>query len=103
LKHTNTHNLPQPLVSAILRDDYERIGHISVTGLIMPPRAYQLIKRHDAEIVEDVSEGLWRFLGNCAHQALEKADTRDHLVEERMTIEVNGWIISGKPDLLGEE
>jgi len=103
MERTNKYHLPEPLVSAILHDtyDYSKAGHISVTGLIQAPRQYQLVRRHDKEIEEDVSEGLWRFLGNCAHQAIERADTSDHLVEERLSIQVNNWTVTGKPDLLG--
>lgn len=103
MQYTNTANLPQPLVSAITYSDYDRVGDISVTGLIQPPRIRQLTIRHRDEIVEDVSEGIWRLIGSVGHKILERADTDNHLAEERLTMEIHGWTVSGKADLLGPD
>lgn len=97
---TNTENLPQPLVSAIQFSDYDSVGDISVTGLIQPPRIRQLTKRHNNEIVEDISEGIWRLIGSVGHKILERSNTDNHLSEERLTTKLLGWTISGKADLL---
>ena len=100
---TNKENLPQPLFSAIVADNYDKVGDISVSQLIKSPRQRALELRHDEEITVDASTMLWLLLGNTIHAVLERADTKDHLVEERLTMEVNGWVVSGKRDLLGDE
>src|SRR3990167_726063 len=97
---SNKYGLPQPLASAIMNDPYEAVGYISVTGLIKPPRIRLLEKRHKEEIVEDVSEHIWRLLGQSVHSVLERADTFNHFSEERMVADVLGWQVSGQPDLL---
>lgn len=103
MKWTNNLNLPQPLASAIMADYYDKVGDISANGLVLPPRIRQLEIRHDDEIVEDVSDGIWRLIGNIGHKILERADTTNHLPEERLTARVAGWVVSGKPDLLGPD
>lgn len=102
---TNKHSLPNPLVSAIKHyfADYDQVGDISVTGLIKPPRMRILEKRHDDEITVDASEFLYALQGLSIHAILEKADTFNHLSEERMTMGCNGWTVSGKPDLLSPD
>ncbi len=97
---TNVHGLPAPFVQAATYDSYHKVGDISITGLIKPPRVRILEKRHDAEITEDVSERVWLLLGSAVHAVLERIDSDNHLLEERLTAEVDGWTISGKPDLL---
>lgn len=101
MKYTNIANLPAPLVSALTYSDYDKVGDISVTGLTLPPRIRQLELRHDDEIVVDVSELIWRMIGSIGHKIIERADTDNHLSEERLTMELHGWTISGKADLLG--
>ena len=106
MNYTNTSNLPQPLVSAIQFSDYDKVGDISVTGLIQPPRISQLTKRHNNEITEDVSEGIWRLIGSIGHKILERADTDNHLSEERLQMysgDPDGWMVSGKADLLAPD
>ena len=53
---SNKFNLPQPLVSAVQRDPYQKAGDISVTSLIKAPRMRILEDRHDSEITIDVSD-----------------------------------------------
>jgi hypothetical protein len=100
---TNNANLPAPLVSAITYSDYDKVGDISVTSLLLPPRIRQLTRRHANEIVEDISEGIWRLMGSMGHKILERADTDNHLPEERLTTQLHGWTVSGKADLLAPD
>src|SRR5262245_6984769 len=100
MKWTNNWNLPAPLASAIIAEDYHKVGDISVTGLITPVRIRQLEIRYAHEIVEDVADGVWRLIGSIGHKILERADTPNDLKEERLTAEIAGWTVSGKPDLL---
>lgn len=103
MKITNKYDLPAPLVSAISNDQYDKVGDISITGLIKPPRMRWLEIRHDDEIVVDASELIWRLIGSVGHAILERADTDNHLAEERLTMPVLGWVISGKSDLLAPD
>lgn len=98
---TNTTGLPDALVRAVANDPYRQHGHISVTGLIQPPRIRQLELRHDAEIEEDVTRRLWLLLGSAVHAVLERTEDRQapELIEQRMFKEVLGWRVTGKPDL----
>lgn len=103
MRYTNNYNLPAPLVSAILNDAYDKVGDISITGLIKPPRMRQLELRHDDQLTEDVSDGIWRLIGSIGHAIIERADQDNHLAEERLTMPVLGWTISGKSDLLAPD
>jgi len=97
--HTNIHNLPGPLVTALSNDIYVKAGHISVTGLIQPPRIRQLMHRHKEKITEDVSDKIWMLLGSAVHSVLERAETANSLQEERLSAQVLGWKVSGMADL----
>jgi hypothetical protein len=99
---TNNYNLPQSLVSALSADWYTQHGHISVTGLIQPPRLRQLMLRYGDDIEEDVSDKIWMLLGSAVHDVLERADTTHSLQEERLATDVLGWIVTGKADLWEE-
>ena len=59
--------------------------------------------RHSDKISEDVSDHVWRLLGQSVHAILERSDTRNHLAEERLTADVLGWTVSGQADLLDAE
>jgi hypothetical protein len=100
MRITNRMNLPQPLVSAIERDPYVRVGDVSVTSLAKSPRQFWLERRNADEIEEDASDRIWALLGSTGHKILERADTDNHLSEERLTVRVLGWVLSGTPDLL---
>lgn len=96
---TNKYHIPSEIVSAIVRDPYYHDGRISVTALINSPRIHQLQKRHAKEIVQDVSERLFALYGQVAHGILERADDFEALHEERLSIQVNGWKVTGATDL----
>lgn len=99
---TNIAGLPEPLARAVRNDPYHKVGHISVTSLIKPPRMRELEQRYDEWIVEDASERIWMLLGSSVHAILERAALENHLIEERLTIDVLGWKVSGQPDLLDD-
>src|SRR5262245_49994218 len=101
---TNNLNLPQPLVDALAFDDYDRgESDITTTELSKPVRIRQLEIRHADEIAEDAADGMWRLLGNIGHKILERADTTNHLAEERIYATIGGWKVGGKIDLLGPD
>lgn len=48
----------------------------SITKLLTPPRIVQLLKKHESEIVTDVSDMWFTFRGSLAHLMLELASDR---------------------------
>lgn len=100
MKYTNEMNLPEALVSAIVNDTYSKgSADISVTQLIGPPKIRLLKKRHSDEITEDVTDHIWRLLGTNTHEIVERIKHPDALQEERLSVTVKGWKISGQADL----
>ena len=56
MKLTNKFNLPQTFVNVAMRPAYTKgKAHVSATELLNSPRIVQLKKKHDDDIVEDVS------------------------------------------------
>ena len=97
---TNKHNLPQTLVNLAMRDTYSRgKANISVTELIGSPRIRVLKNTHKGELTSDVSELLWSLLGRAMHTIVEQGADDQHIAEERLFLEVNGWKLSGGIDL----
>jgi hypothetical protein len=101
MKITNLYNLPEPLVSVVENDPYttEVDWDISTTTLLSPPRIAQLKKRNDNELVEDVSENIYRLIGTNTHHILERVTTKHCIKEKRFSAYVNGWKVSGQIDL----
>src|SRR3990167_2684259 len=94
---TNVHALPDNIVRALTRDDYDVVGDISITSLLRPPQMAYLEDAHKDEITEDVSDLVWRVWGSAAHQILYWAQDKEAVVaEKRLTMEVAGWTVSGK-------
>ncbi len=97
---TNKHNLPKTLVNLAMRDTYSRgKANISVTELIGSPRIRVLKNTHKGEITSDVSELLWSLLGRAVHTIVEQGADEQHIAEERLFADVNGWKLSGGVDL----
>ena len=100
MKFTNEMNLPASMVSAITNDTYTMgKADISVTTLIQPPKIRVLKSRHRDEIVEDVADRVWALLGTNTHAIIERINHPDSIQEERLSMEVSGWTISGQADL----
>lgn len=98
MRWTNKLNLPDALYQAISRDPYSNEGAWrSVTQLIAPPRLVYLRKQHDADIEEDISDGLYMLYGQLVHHLLERANVLD-MVEKRLFLTVKGKLISGAFD-----
>lgn len=96
--------MPEPFVRAVSYDEYDRVGDISITQLIDPPQKIELQRRHDDEIEEEAAERVWALLGSAAHEVLRRSgEGTNTLQEERLTMKVNGLLVSGKPDLLDAE
>jgi len=94
MKYTNKDNLPEFLFRALASsdDDYwlsrkgedKRIKY-SVSQIIKEPRPVILQKRYNNEIVKDITDLLWIFLGKTVHAFLEKGEGKNDLVEERLS------------------
>lgn len=101
MRTTNLYGYPEPFVNAVTNDAYSRgESDYTVTELLSPPRLSQLVKRHDTELTEDVSERFWMLLGTVAHDILERGGGRGQLTEKRLYATVGGAKIGGKPDTL---
>ncbi len=95
---TNKYQLPPQVVSAIMRDSYVKVGDVSATQLNYSARIFHLKSRHALEIVEDASDRIWALLGTIGHKILERSDDFGALHEQRLSMNVNGWIVSGMID-----
>lgn len=100
MKFTNKFNLPQTFVNVIHRPTYSKgKAHISATEIINSPRIVQLKKKYWDEIEQDASEMVWSLFGSAVHNILEHGKGDNHVVEERIHLEFEGWHISGAIDL----
>jgi hypothetical protein len=98
---TNKHNLPKSFVryndarnAAYSRGDAD----ISVTQLIDAAGVRLLRDKHTGELVDDVVDAIWPLLGTAVHEILQEHADEEDVVEERLSIEVNDWVLSGAID-----
>lgn len=100
---TNNSNLPDSVVR-LVSGGQRTFGprEVSVTQLIRPPQMIWLEQQHAGELVEDAADRIWATYGTLMHLALERAGYTNALVEEQLTVEVDGWTVSGTPDLYEE-
>ncbi len=97
---TNTLGLPEPILRAVERDDYDRgKSDFTVTELLNPPRQRALVRKHADDITEDVSDRLFALFGQIGHTILERSGM-ENLVERRFYATVSERIIGGKADLV---
>jgi len=100
VKLTNKYNLPQTFVNVLSRDQYSKgKAHLSATELISSPRIVQLRKTQWDHLEEDVSEKIWAIFGTAIHSVLELGKDENHVIEQRLHANVDGWDISGAIDL----
>lgn len=100
MQYTNRFNLPEPIVSAVLRDTYNPgKSDVTVTRLVLPPKIAVLQETYREALVEDVSDGIFRMMGKCIHKILEENDA-GAIVERRLysTERLQGLIVSGQID-----
>ena len=102
-KWTNRHNIDPAITQAVMSDDYELVGDISVTGLIRPPQIAALESQYGEQVEQDVSDGLWRLLGQSMHQVLQAGHVSGAIQEHTLTTEVKGWKVSGTCDIYYED
>jgi hypothetical protein len=100
MKITNKFNLPQTLVALASKDYYSKgKSDYSATEIISPPRIQRLRRKHYEEIEQDVSDMIWMLLGTALHVVAERSAVDNHTNEERISVEIDGVILSGAIDL----
>lgn len=100
MKLTNRHGIPQTFVNVLERPTYSKgKANLSVTQLINSPKIVALTKKFEDEIEQDVSEMVWSIFGSAVHKVLEHGKDDNHIVEERLSAEIDGWKVSGAIDL----
>ena len=100
MKLTNKYGLPQTLVNVLERPTYSKgKANLSVTQLLNSPKIVALTKKFDNELEQDVSEMIWPLLGSAMHNVLEHGKDDNHIVEQRIHTEHDGYHISGAIDL----
>jgi len=100
VKITNQFDLPESFLRFDQENQYTKGGaDFSVTELIDSPRISRLKKLHDEEIEEDISDMVMAILGTAVHSILEQGAPTDSVVEERLSMVVDGVTISGGIDL----
>lgn len=98
MRLTNLYGLPQPIVSAVAADDYNRgVANISVTSLISPPRQVALTEAHWDELEEDASDRIYSLFGRAIHKILESKE-ETATAEQRLYMKVGDWTVSGAMD-----
>lgn len=100
MKLTNKFDLPQTFVNVIKRPTYSKgKANISITELINSPRIVVLKQKHWDDIEQDVSEMIWSLWGSAVHKVLEHGREEHHVIEQRLTVDFEGWSLSGAIDL----
>jgi hypothetical protein len=100
MKITNKYDLPQTFVNVLERPSYNKgAAHLSATELLNSPQLVQLRKVHYDSLEQDAMDMVWSIIGTAVHNVLEKGADANHLVEERIHAQLDGWHISGAIDL----
>ena len=103
MKYTNKFNFPQPIVTALTKDNYTKgDADISITGLLGPPRIRVLKKLNEDSLVRDVSDNVFSLLGRLMHGLLEQAN-QTALAEERFYLDIEGITVSGAMDAVYQD
>jgi hypothetical protein len=100
MRVTNNCGLPETITNVLARPQYSKgKANMSVTELLNSPRIVQLKRKHWDDLTEDASEMVWSLFGTAIHKILEHGKGDNHIVEERIHIELDGMHISGAIDL----
>lgn len=100
MRLTNEFGLPETIMTVIRTPTYSKgKANMSVTELLNSPRIVQLKRKHWDELTEDASSMVWSIFGTAIHNVLEHGKGDNHIVEERIHIELDGMHISGAIDL----
>jgi hypothetical protein len=100
MKLTNKYNIPQTFMNVLDRPTYSKgKAHLSVTQLLNSPKIVALTKKFEDEIEQDASDMVWSIFGSAVHNILEHGKDENHIVEQRIHKNYEGWDISGAIDL----
>jgi hypothetical protein len=100
MKLTNNYGIPQTFMNVLARPTYNKgKAHLSATQLLNSPKIVALTNKFDGELEQDASDMVWSIFGSAVHNILEHGKDDNHLVEERLHIQHDGWHISGAIDL----
>lgn len=100
MKLTNKYNIPQTFMNVLDRPTYSKgKAHLSVTQLLNSPKIVALTKKFEDQIEQDASDMVWSIFGSAVHNILEHGKDDNHIVEQRIHKEYDGWHISGAIDL----
>ncbi len=103
MEYTNRHNVHEAFGRAIVFDPWRRRGDITVTQLDRPPLMAYLEMIHDDKIVVDIGDRLFALMGQLGHELLQRQPVPNALQEQGLQIELEGWTVTGRPDLWQEE
>jgi hypothetical protein len=100
MKLTNKYGIPQTIINVLERPTYSKgRAHISATQLLNSPKIVSLTKKFEDEIEQDACDMVWSLFGSAIHNVLEHGKDDNHVVEQRLHSEHDGWHISGAIDL----
>ena len=100
MRITNKLGLPETIVNALKKPHYTKGGaHMSATELLSPPRMVQLRIANADALEMDASDMVFALFGTAIHGVLEHGQGDDHIVEQRLHTELDGWSVSGAIDL----
>jgi len=100
MKLTNKFKIPQTFVNVLERPTYNKgKSNISATQLLNSPKIVTLTNKYNDDIEQDVSQMIWSLFGSAMHGVLEHGKDDNHIVEQRLHAELDGWQISGAVDL----
>lgn len=72
---------------------------MSATELLNPPRMVQLRIANADAIEMDASDMVFALFGTAIHGVLEQGQGENHIVEQRLNTEIDGWEVSGAIDV----
>jgi hypothetical protein len=100
MKITNKFGLPETIVNVLMRPAYTKGGaNLSATEILTSPRIIQLKRIHQENLEQDAADMVWSLFGTAVHNILEHGKSDNHVIEERLFAEIDGWTISGAIDL----
>jgi hypothetical protein len=103
MKYTNEHNLPEPVKMWLESDQYDYLpGVFSATRILKPTRVIVLEELHKDELEQDISDVIAPRYGTALHDSFEKVHIPNTIQEIRFFAELDGYKLSGKPDILQE-
>jgi hypothetical protein len=98
----NRRGYPRSWVNAIkVAYDVDRtdLDIMSATTLIAPRKVRILTARHYDDIVVDAEGEGHSLFGEAMHYVVSKAQDSSYICEERKYVNIDGKILTGKPDL----